>query len=280
MNNIISLEKLVEKLYNWITTEGVQIVFAIILLIIGWKVINKVLRKTRKLLENKNADPIITRFLDNVTGIGLKTLLVIVLLQYIGVNLTGLTAIVASAGVALSLALKGTLGNLAGGVIILVARPFNVGDYIETDTAEHSGLVEKITMFYTYLVTYDNKQILIPNGILTDSSIINYSSKAQRRVDLTFSVAYEEDILKVKKGLVDILNNNELVLQEPKYFVGVSMHGDSAINFSVKAWCNTEDYWTLYYDLLETVKIKFDEEDISIPYPQMDLHVKKNVILD
>ena len=280
MNNIISLEKLVEKLYNWITTEGVQIVFAIILLIIGWKVINKVLRKTRKLLENKNADPIITRFLDNVTGIGLKTLLVIVLLQYIGVNLTGLTAIVASAGVALSLALKGTLGNLAGGVIILVARPFNVGDYIETDTAEHSGLVEKITMFYTYLVTYDNKQILIPNGILTDSSIINYSSKAQRRVDLTFSVAYEEDILKVKKVLVDILNNNELVLQEPKYFVGVSMHGDSAINFSVKAWCNTEDYWTLYYDLLETVKIKFDEEDISIPYPQMDLHVKKNVILD
>lgn len=278
MKDIVSLERMLEKLYEWVITRGVNMFFGVIFLSIGWKVINKTLKRIRRILESKNADPTITRFLDNVMNVTLKTVLIIIILQYIGVNLTGLTTIVASAGVALSLALKGSLANLAGGVIILVARPFNVGDFIET--TEHSGVVEKISIFYTYLVTFDNKQILIPNGILTDSSIVNYSSKEIRRVDLTFSVSYEEDVIRVKNVLINILKKNELVLEEPEFFVGISMHGDSAINFIVKAWCKTEDYWTVYYDLLETVKIKFDEEGISIPYPQMDLHVKKNIIID
>ena len=278
MKDIVSLERMLEKLYEWVITRGVNVFFGIIFLSIGWKVINKTLKRIRRILESKNADQTITRFLDNVMNVTLKTVLIIIILQYIGVNLTGLTTIVASAGVALSLALKGSLANLAGGVIILVARPFNVGDFIET--TEHSGVVEKISIFYTYLVTFDNKQILIPNGILTDSSIVNYSSKEIRRVDLTFSVAYEEDVIRVKNVLINILKKNELVLEEPEFFVGISMHGDSAINFIVKAWCKTEDFWTVYYDLLETVKIKFDEEGISIPYPQMDLHVKKNIIID
>lgn len=278
MKDIVSLERMLEKLYEWVITRGVNMFFGVIFLSIGWKVINKTLKRIRRILESKNADPTITRFLDNVMNVTLKTVLIIIILQYIGVNLTGLTTIVASAGVALSLALKGSLANLAGGVIILVARPFNVGDFIET--TEHSGVVEKISIFYTYLVTFDNKQILIPNGILTDSSIVNYSSKEIRRVDITFSVSYEEDVIRVKNVLINILKNNELVLEEPEFFVGISMHGDSAINFIVKAWCKTEDYWNVYYDLLETVKIKFDEEGISIPYPQMDLHVKKNIIID
>ena len=276
MKDIVSLERMLEKLYEWVITRGVNVFFGIIFLSIGWKVINKTLKRIRRILESKNADQTITRFLDNVMNVTLKTVLIIIILQYIGVNLTGLTTIVASAGVALSLALKGSLANLAGGVIILVARPFNVGDFIET--TEHSGVVEKISIFYTYLVTFDNKQILIPNGILTDSSIVNYSSKEIRRVDLTFSVAYEEDVIRVKNVLINILKKNELVLEEPEFFVGISMHGDSAINFIVKAWCKTEDYWTVYYDLLETVKIKFDEEGISIPYPQMDLHIKRNIL--
>lgn len=278
MKDIVSLERMLEKLYEWVITRGINMFFGVIFLSIGWKVINKTLKRIRRILESKSADPTITRFLDNVMNVTLKTVLIIIILQYIGVNLTGLTTIVASAGVALSLALKGSLANLAGGVIILVARPFNVGDFIET--TEHSGVVEKISIFYTYLVTFDNKQILIPNGILTDSSIVNYSSKEIRRVDITFSVSYEEDVIRVKNVLINILKNNELVLEEPEFFVGISMHGDSAINFIVKAWCKTEDYWTVYYDLLETVKIKFDEEGISIPYPQMDLHVKKNIIID
>ena len=278
MKDIVSLERMLEKLYEWVITRGVNMFFGVIFLSIGWKVINKTLKRIRRILESKSADPTVTRFLDNVMNVTLKTVLIIIILQYIGVNLTGLTTIVASAGVALSLALKGSLANLAGGVIILVARPFNVGDFIET--TEHSGVVEKISIFYTYLVTFDNKQILIPNGILTDSSIVNYSSKEIRRVDITFSVSYEEDVIRVKNVLINILKNNELVLEEPEFFVGISMHGDSAINFIVKAWCKTEDYWTIYYYLLETVKIKFDEEGISIPYPQMDLHVKKNIIID
>ena len=160
MKDIVSLEKLIEKLYEWITTRGVNMLFGAIFLFIGWKVINKTLKRTRKLFESKNADPTVTRFLDNVMNVTLKTVLIIIILQYIGVNLTGLTTIVASAGVALSLALKGSLANLAGGVIILIVRPFSVGDFIET--TEHSGVVEKISIFYTYLVTFDNKQILIP----------------------------------------------------------------------------------------------------------------------
>ena len=278
MKDIVSLERMLEKLYEWVITRGVNMFFGVIFLSIGWKVINKTLKRIRRILESKNADPTVTRFLDNVMNVTLKTVLIIIILQYIGVNLTGLTTIVASAGVALSLALKGSLANLAGGVIILIVRPFSVGDFIET--TEHSGVVEKISIFYTYLVTFDNKQILIPNGILTDSSIVNYSSKEIRRVDITFSVSYEEDVIRVKNVLINILKNNELVLEEPEFFVGISMHGDSAINFIVKAWCKTEDYWTIYYYLLETVKIKFDEEGISIPYPQMDLHVKKNIIID
>lgn len=276
MKEFLSVEKVLEKMYEWVSTRGLNILLGIVFLVVGWKVINKSLKRTRKILENRNADPTITRFLENVMSVSLKTILIIIILQYVGVNLTGLTTIVASAGVALSLALKGSLSNLAGGVIILLARPFNVGDFIETK--DHSGVVEKISIFYTYLVTFDNKQILIPNGLLTDSSIVNYSSKERRRVDLTFSVAYEEDVMKVKKVLQSILSKNELVLKDPAYFVGISQHGDSAVNFAVKAWCKTEDYWTVYYDLLESVKVKFDEEEITIPYPQMDLHVKKNII--
>ena len=273
--NFISLEKILEKILEWIATRGVSIVIGILILIIGFKIINKVLKKIRKVLDGKNADPTIVRFLDTLLNASIKTLLImIVVQQFFGISLTGLTAVVASAGVALSLALKGSLSNFAGGFVILLMRPFKVGDFV--DVVGYSGTVEKISLFYTFLNTIDNKQVLIPNGLITDSSIVNYSSKPIRRVDLTFSVAYEEDVMKVKRILVNIVKNNELILDDPDFFVGISQHGDSAVNFVVKVWCKTEDYWTVYYDLLESVKVKFDEENISIPYPQMDVHLKSS----
>ena len=273
--NFISLEKILEKILEWIATRGVSIVIGILILIIGFKIINKVLKKIRKVLDGKNADPTIVRFLDTLLNASIKTLLImIVVQQFFGISLTGLTAVVASAGVALSLALKGSLSNFAGGFVILLMRPFKVGDFV--DVVGYSGTVEKISLFYTFLNTIDNKQVLIPNGLITDSSIVNYSSKPRRRVELTFSVAYEEDVMKVKRILVNIVKNNELILNDPDFFVGISQHGDSAVNFLVRAWCKTEDYWTVYYDLLETVKVKFDEENISIPYPQMDVHLKSS----
>lgn len=273
--NFISLEKILEKILGWITTRGLSIVIGILILIIGFKIINKVLKKIRKVLDGKNADPTIVRFLDTLLNASIKTLLImIVVQQFFGISLTGLTAVVASAGVALSLALKGSLSNFAGGFVILLMRPFKVGDFV--DVVGYSGTVEKISLFYTFLNTIDNKQVLIPNGLITDSSIVNYSSKPIRRVDLTFSVAYEEDVMKVKRILVNIVKNNELILNDPDFFVGISQHGDSAVNFVVKVWCKTEDYWTVYYDLLESVKVKFDEENISIPYPQMDIHLKNS----
>ena len=194
-------------------------------------------------------------------------------LGYWGVDLASITAVVASAGVAIGLALQGSLSNFAGGFIILLLRPFKVGDYIATSSYE--GGVEKIDLFYTHLVTVDNKEILIPNGTLSNGSLINYSSKDTRRVDLKFGVAYDADILHVRRVLNDIVSKHKLILHHPEPFIGIVEHADSSVNFAVRVWCNTPDYWKIYFDLLEEVKLRFDDEEINFPYPQMDVHLKK-----
>ena len=274
----MSLEKFLGKIVNWATTDGIKLIIGIFLLWIGWKLAKKIVNILNKALERRNVDVTIRSFLDTFLEVILKGLVVLVVLEYVGIKTTGVAALVASAGVAIGLALQGSLSNFAGGLVILLIRPFNVGDYVEG--AGHNGVIEKIGMFYTHMVSVDNKLILVPNGTLANGSIVNYSAKELRRVDLTFGVGYEQDILKVKRVLSNIVEAHDLILKTPEPFIALSNHGDSAINFIVKAWCKTEDYWTVYYDLLETVKIKFDEEGISIPYPQMDLHVKKNIIID
>ncbi|MBM6859816.1 mechanosensitive ion channel, partial [Clostridium saudiense] len=203
----------------------------------------------------------------------LKVVLIMVVLEFVGIKATGIAALFASAGLAIGLALQGSLSNFAGGVIILLIRPFNVGDYIEG--AGHSGTVEKISIFYTCLATPDNKQILIPNGALANDSIVNYSSKDTRRVDLVFGVSYDDDIFKVKRILTEVVEANELILKNPEPFISINEHGASSINFVVRAWCETSNYWTVYFDLLEKVMVRFNEENITIPYPQMDLHLKE-----
>ena len=197
------------------------------------------------------------------------------LLGYWGIQLSGIAALVASAGVAIGLALQGSLSNFAGGFInIIYYDLFKVGDYIETST--YGGVVEQIGLFYTQLVTFDNKQILIPNGSLSNGSLINYSAKPTRRVDLIFCVGYENDIHHVKDILTKIVENHKLIFKRSKnHFIGVSAHSASSIDFVVRVWGNTENYWNIYHDLLEEVKITFDKENISIPYPQMDLHLKE-----
>ena len=205
--------------------------------------------------------------------IGIKIILILMVMNYVGIETTGLAAVIGAAGIGIGLAVQGSLSNLAGGVVILFIRPFNVGDYI--DAAGLSGTVEKIGMFYTTLLSIDNKVELIPNGTLANGNIVNYTSKPERRVDLTFSVAYEEDVYKVKNILTNIVNNNELIMKNPEPFVGLSEHGESSINFVVRAWCKTEDYWDIYFDLLEKVKVKFDEENVVIPYPQMDVRIRE-----
>lgn len=267
------LSKNFEKVIDTITTNSMKLIIGLLVLLIGFKVIKKIVNNFVLFLEKREIDITLIRFLESLIGTGLKVILALtILVGYWGIELTGLTAILTSAGVAIGLALQGSLSNFAGGFIILLIRPFKVGDYIETGI--YDGTVEQIGLFYTQLTTIDNKLILIPNGTLSNGSLINYSAKENRRVDMTFSVGYENDVTKVKNILIDIINKNKLILDEPDKFVGISAHGPSSVDFMIKVWCKTEDYWTIHFDLLEQVKIRFDEENISIPYPQMDVHFK------
>ena len=260
-----------DKILNWISTSGLKLVLGLIGLWIGFKVINKVLKTLNSLLKTQNVDLTLVSFFHAFADISLKILLVIAFMGFVGIPTAGFTALLASAGLAVGLALQGSLSNFAGGVIILLIRPFKVGDYIETSS--YQGKVEKISIFYSHLVTTDNKEIMIPNGALANGSLINYSSKPLRRVDLTFSVGYDEDVIKVKNILTDIINRHPLILKEPESFIAINEHAASSINFIVRVWCKNEDYWQVHFDLLEKVKLKFDNEGISIPYPQMDLHM-------
>ena len=272
MSNM-SLETIVQRFVGWITINGIKLIVGLILISIGLKLIKKIVKHFIKFLEKRDVDITLRRFLKSLISGTLKVVLFIIILGYWDVQLTGLAALVASAGVAIGLALQGSLSNFAGGFIILLLRPFKVGDYIETGI--YGGTVEEIGLFYTNLVTIDNKLILIPNGTLSNGSLINYSAKEKRRVDLKFSVGYENDLMHVKDVLTSIINKHPLILKEPEPFVGVSAHGPSSIDFVVRVWCKSENYWKINFELLEEVKLKFDEENISIPYPQMELHVRK-----
>ena len=269
----INTTSLIDNLVNWLLSSGIRLIIGLIILSVGFKITKKVVNKLDKVLEKREVDVTFRRFLKSLSSGALKSILVILVVTLLwDIKLTGLVALFTSAGVAIGLALQGSLSNFAGGFIILLLRPFKVGDYIQA--AGYEGTVEQIGVFYTTLLTIDNKVALIPNGTLSNNSLINFSIKENRRVDLIFNVSYENDIRHVRKVLADIINNYQLIQKDPEPFIGVVEHAQNSVNFGVKVWCEKEDYWTVYYYLLEQVKIRFDEENISIPYPQMDLHVK------
>lgn len=270
--SLSSIEKIADKLLDWAMSNGVKILIGLIILGVGWKVIKKLMKIFNSFSSRKEIDSTLHSFLGAFLELALKALLIICVLGYVGFEITGLAALLASAGFALGLALQGSLSNFAGGVIILVMRPFQIGDYIESSS--HSGTVEKIELFYTHLITPDNKAIMIPNGALSNSTIVNYSSKDTRRVDLVFGVGYEDDILHVKRVLSNIIDSCDLILKNPEPFINICEHGDSSVNIAVRVWTNTSNYWNVYFYLIEQAKIKFDEENINIPYPQVDLHIQ------
>lgn len=269
-----TLSQLLEEIIKWSYSKGIKLFIGIICLIIGWKLLNKFNRLVIGIVEKKNPDKTLNSFVGTIINIANKSLLVVVVMGYIGFETASLAAIVASAGVTLGLSLQGSLSNLAGGVIILIIRPFNVGDYI--DASGFSGTVEKIGIFYTAIITPDNRQIMIPNGTLANGSMVNYSSKELRRVDLTFNASYEADIKDVKQVLHNVIRENEKILKEPEPVVYVSEYGAGSIGYIVKVWCKNKDYWNIYYDMLERVKSAFDQKGIGIPYPQMDVHIKED----
>lgn len=268
----LDTSKLIDKLISWAIDSGVRLIIGLIIISVGFKIIKKVVNKFEHFLERRDVDVTLRRFLKSFSISGLKAIIVLLVITLVwDVKLTGLVALFTSAGVAIGLALQGSLSNFAGGFIILLLRPFKVGDYIQA--AGYEGTVEQIGVFYTYLLTIDNKVALIPNGTLSNNSLINYSTKENRRVDLIFNVSYENNVMQVRNVLKEIIDNHPLILHNPEPFIGIVEHAQNSVNFGVRVWCNRDDYWTIYYDLLEKVKVRFDEENIIIPYPQMDLHL-------
>lgn len=268
------LNDIVNTVVGWVTSTGLRVIIALILLWISFKVINKFARRIAKQGETGKLDKTLAKVFSYIFSITLKCIVAICLVGYVGIDTTGLAALVTSLGVCVGLALNGALANLAGGVLIIITRPFRVDDFIEAQG--YSGVVEDIRITSTRLRTGDNKIVYIPNGALSSGSIVNYSEKELRRVDLTFSIAYNNDFNKAKAVITQICDSHELVLKDPAVMVRVSEHGASSINIVTRAWTKSADYWTVYFDLLETVKTRFDEEGIEIPFDQVDVHIKNN----
>ena len=250
---------------------GVKIVGAIAIFIIGKWIARFLTNLLRKGLEKSNTDVTLVKFLGDLAYFGLLVLVIIAALGTLGVDTTSFAAIIAAAGLAVGLALQQNFSNFGAGVIILFLRPFKVGDFVEAGGA--SGVVETIGIFNTIFKTGDNKIVIVPNSNIVGSNIVNYSREPLRRIDLVIGVGYEDDLKLVKETLEDILNSDEKILKDPAPTVALGELADSSVNFNVRPWVKSEDYWAVRSALLEKIKLTFDEKGINIPYPQMDVHV-------
>lgn len=268
------MEDLSQQIYDIVMEYGPKLIGAIITLVVGMWIISILKNTIRKRMEKKEVDPSLRGFINSMLGIGLKLMLWIAVIGMVGVQMTSFIAILGAAGLAVGMALSGTLQNFAGGVMILMFKPFKVGNYI---TAQgHSGIVNEIQIFNTILKTPDNKTIIIPNGGLSTGSMINFSAEPMRRVDFTFGIAYGDDVDKAKAVLMKLIEADERILKEPaEPFIAVSELADSSVNLVVRVWADASNYWGIYFGLTEQVYKTFDKEGLNIPFPQMDVHVQK-----
>lgn len=248
-----------------------RVLLAIVTLIIGLWLINIALRILTKGLEKRSVDQSLKPFLRSVIGALLKIVLFISIASMVGIETTSFIAIIGAAGLAVGLALQGSLANFAGGVLILLLKPFKVGDFITG--GGQSGTVSEIQIFYTVLTTPENQKIVVPNGQLSNSSITNYSSNPTRRLDLVYGIGYEDNIDKAREIIKNIIGKDERVLKDPEPQIIVTELGDSSVNITVRLWANLGDFWGLKWDLIEQVKKEFDKNNISIPFPQRDVHL-------
>ncbi len=263
-------EFLTNTLYPGLITVGVAIIKIILIYLIGNFVIGYVIKLLVKILDKTKLDETLKTFIKNLTRILLKVFLIIAIIETIGVDTTGLIAVIGGFSLAIGLAFQGALANFAGGMLLLLFKPYKVGDFI--DIGGSVGTVEAIEMIATKIRTNDNKIIIFPNGPAANATIVNYSAKNLRRVDLTFGVGYESDLKLVRQTILDVANAHEKVLKDPEPFVRLGEQADSSLNFTVRLWTATEDYWTVHFDMIEKVTDAFNEKGISIPYPQLDVH--------
>lgn len=250
-----------------------MIIKAAIIFFVGRVIINLVANQVKKMMEKRSVDPMLEGFALSILKFVLMFILAIAIITTFGVEATSLVAILGAATLAIGFALQGNLSNFASGVMIIIFRPFDVGDYVEA--GGHNGIIEEIGIFMSTLKSLDNKKILVPNSFITGGAITNYTAYSERRVDLTVGVSYDADLNHVKKALQEVIDANEMILADKPTFVRMGEMADSSVNFTVRVWTYTDNYWDVYFDLMENFKMKLDEENISIPYPHVTVEMKK-----
>ena len=266
-------DELIEQAPELATIYGTKILMALAIFIIGKFIANMLQRFTASLMRKRRIDDTVVSFISNMVWSVVFAFTVIATLSQFGVQTASLVAVIGAAGLAVGLALQGSLSNFAAGVLIVIFRPCRIGDYIEA--AGVSGTVDEITIFSTRLITPDNKVVIAPNSAIMDGTITNYSARKTRRLDLTVGVAYDADIALVKKVLNQVISDNTLCLETPAPTVGILELADSSINFAVRPWVNTPDYWAAYFAMQEEMRIALDKAGVEIPFPQLDLHMQK-----
>ncbi|MBW2215736.1 MAG: mechanosensitive ion channel [Deltaproteobacteria bacterium] len=265
------MENLIAKIWELLTIYGLKVIAAIVVFIVGRWIAKGLTGLTEKIMNKRKVDTTIVSFVANMTYIALLVFVVLAALGQLGIQTTSFIAVIGAAGLAIGLALQGSLSNFAAGFLMIIFRPFKVGDYIEG--AGVAGTVETIHIFTTQLLTPDNKTVIIPNASLTAGNITNYSAKGTRRVDFVFGIGYGDDIDKAKKIMADILAKDERIFKDPAPKIALVELADSSVNFVARPWVKSDDYWDVYFDTTENIKKSFDAEGISIPFPQHDVHV-------
>ena len=265
------MEQALITLQEWIILYGLKVIAALAIIIIGRFAAISIRGLIRRLLQKRYVDETLISFIASVSYVGIMAFVIIAALGKLGIQTASFVAVLGAAGLAVGLALQGSLANFAAGLMMIVFKPFKVGDFVEAGGT--SGTVEEIGIFTTSLKSPDNKKIIIPNAKATADNIINYSAKEQRRIDIVAGVSYSDDLDKVRKTLEEILSEDNRVLQEPPPTIGVLELADSSVNFAVRSWVKTSDYWDVFFATQEKIKKRFDAEGISIPFPQQDIHM-------
>ncbi len=265
------LDQYKEGLMLLLVDYAPKLVAGIVILIIGFYLINFFTRSLKKVMDKKGVDPTLIPFLSSIFSVLLKAMVLISVASMVGIQTTSFVAVIGAAGLAVGLALQGSLSNFAGGVLIILFRPYRVGDFVET--TGQAGTVHSIQILYTVLKSPDNKTIVIPNSAAMGGTITNYSVEDNRRLDLVFGVSYSDDIKKVKELLTKMAMDDKRVIKEPAPFIAIKEMADSSVNFLFRVWVKKEDYWPMTFDMQERVKTTFDKEGVSIPFPQRDVHL-------
>lgn len=268
------MEKLLEKLNDLWVDAGLKIIYVLVILIVGSKLIKLITKLITKSKVFKKLDKSVASFLTSFIKATLNIVLIITIASIIGIPSTSIITLLGSAGVAIGLAMQGGLSNIAGGLIILIFKPFKVGDFIDTHT--DSGTVKSISLFYTTLTVIDNRTVSIPNGVLANSSTVNYSNEDERRLDIILDVSYKNSIDEVKNSINSVISKEKRIIKDKDVFVRLTNYKESSMEYTIRVWVPKDDYWNIKFDLLENLKDKFDQDGIMIPYNQLDVHIDKD----